>query len=53
MPIVLGAIVGVVKDHDITADVLVALALIGSLIIKEFFVDGQIKIIEADQVKLQ
>ncbi|SEQ09075.1 copper-(or silver)-translocating P-type ATPase [Treponema bryantii] len=93
VPIVLGAIVGVVKDHDITADVLVALALIGSLILKEFFaagevafimqigsiledftsdrakkgiskliklspkkanlfVDGQIKIIEADQVKL-
>lgn len=94
LPIVLGAIVGVVKDHDITADVLVALALIGSLILKEFFaagevafimqigsiledftsdrakkgiskliklspkkanlfVDGQIKIIEADQVKLR
>lgn len=93
VPIVLGAIVGVVKDHDITADVLVALALIGSLILKEFFaagevafimqigsiledftsdrakkgiskliklspkkanlfVEGQIKIIEADQVKL-
>jgi len=93
VPIVLGAIVGVVKDHDITADVLVALALIGSLILKEFFaagevafimqigsiledftsdrakkgiskliklspkkanlfVDGQIKIIEVDQVKL-
>lgn len=93
VPIVLGAIVGAVKDHDITADVLVALALIGSLILKEFFaagevafimqigsiledftsdrakkgiskliklspkkanlfVDGQIKIIEADQVKL-
>lgn len=93
VPIVLGAIFGVVKDHDITADVLVALALIGSLILKEFFaagevafimqigsiledftsdrakkgiskliklspkkanlfVDGQIKIIEADQVKL-
>ena len=93
VPIVLGAIVGLVKEHDITADVLVALALIGSLILKEFFaagevafimqigsiledftsdrakkgiskliklspkkanlfVDGQIKIIEADQVKL-
>ena len=93
VPIVLGAIVGLVKDHDITADVLVALALIGSLILKEFFaagevafimqigsiledftsdrakkgiskliklspkkanlfVEGQIKIIEADQVKL-
>lgn len=93
VPIVLGAIVGLVKDHDITADVLVAMALIGSLILKEFFaagevafimqigsiledftsdrakkgiskliklspkkanlfVDGQIKIIEADQVEL-
>ena len=93
VPIVLEAIVGVVKDHGITADVLVALALIGSLILKEFFaagevafimqigsiledftsertkkgiskliklnpkkanlfVDGQIKVIEADQVKL-
>ena len=93
VPIVLGAIVGLVKDHDITADVLVALALIGSLILNEFFaagevafimqigsiledftsdlakkgiskliklspkkanlfVEGQIKIIEADQVKL-
>ena len=35
LPIVLGAIVGVVKDHDITADVLVAMALIGSLILKD------------------
>ena len=93
VPIVLGAIIGLVKDHDITADVLVALALIGSLILREFFAagevafimqigsiledftsdrakkgiskliklspkkanlfaDGQIKIIEADQVKL-
>lgn len=93
LPIVLGAIVGLVKDHDITADVLVAMALIGSLILKEFFaagevafimqigsiledftsdrakkgiskliklspkkanllVDGQVKIIEADQIKL-
>lgn len=93
LPIVLGAIVGLVKDHDITADVLVAMALIGSLVLKEFFaagevafimqigsiledftsehakkgiskliklspkkanllIDGQIKIIDADQVKL-
>ena len=45
MPIVLGAIVGVVKDHDITADVLVALALIGSLILKEFFAAGEVAFI--------
>ena len=44
-PIVLGAIVGVVKDHDITADVLVALALIGSLILKEFFAAGEVAFI--------
>ena len=45
LPIVLGAIVGVVKDHDITADVLVALALIGSLILKEFFAVGEVAFI--------
>ena len=45
LPIVLGAIVGVVKDHNITADVLVALALIGSLILKEFFAAGEVAFI--------
>ena len=45
LPIVLGAVVGVVKDHDITADVLVALALIGSLILKEFFAAGEVAFI--------
>ena len=45
LPIVLGAIVGLVKDHDITADVLVALALIGSLILKEFFAAGEVAFI--------
>ena len=45
VPIVLGAIVGVVKDHDITADVLVALALIGSLILREFFAAGEVAFI--------
>ena len=45
VPIVLGAIVGLVKDHDITADVLVALALIGSLILKEFFAAGEVAFI--------
>ena len=45
VPIVLGAIVGLVKDHDITADVLVAMALIGSLILKEFFAAGEVAFI--------
>ena len=45
LPIVLGAIVGVVKDHDITADLLVAMALIGSLILKEFFAAGEVAFI--------
>ena len=45
VPIVLGSIVGLVKDHDITADVLVALALIGSLILKEFFAAGEVAFI--------
>ena len=45
LPIILGAIVGLVKDHDITADLLVALALIGSLILKEFFAAGEVAFI--------
>ena len=45
LPIILGAITGVVRDHDITADVLVALALIGSLILKEFFAAGEVAFI--------
>ncbi len=45
LPIVLGAIVGLVKDHDITADLLVALSLIGSLILKEFFAAGEVAFI--------
>ncbi len=45
IPIVFGAIVGVVKEHDITADVLVSLALIGSLALKEFFAAGEVAFI--------
>ena len=32
VPIVWGAIVGVVKEHDITADVLVSVAIVASLL---------------------
>jgi len=45
LPIIIGAVVGVVKDHDITADVLVSLALIGSMILKEWFAAGEVAFI--------
>ena len=35
-PIVWGAIVGVVKEHDITADVLVSVAIVASVLIGEY-----------------
>jgi heavy metal translocating P-type ATPase len=46
-PIVREAAVGLVKRFDVTADVLVALALIASLIIGEFFAAGEIAFIMA------
>ena len=36
LPIIWGAIVGVVKEHDITADVLVSVAIVASVIIGEY-----------------
>jgi heavy metal translocating P-type ATPase len=45
IPIILGAVKAVIQDHDITADVLVSLALIGSLIAKEFFAAGEVAFI--------
>ena len=36
VPIIWGAIVGVVKEHDITADVLVSVAIVASVIIGEY-----------------
>ena len=45
VPIVAGAAAGLVRDKDITADVLVAIALIGSLILKEFFAAGEVAFI--------
>jgi heavy metal translocating P-type ATPase len=44
-PIVLGAIRGLVKDFDIKADVLVSLALIASLCIREVFAAGEVAFI--------
>jgi heavy metal translocating P-type ATPase len=45
IPIIFGAVRAVIKDHDITADVLVSLALIGSLIAREFFAAGEVAFI--------
>lgn len=45
IPIIVGAVTAVIKEHDITADVLVSLALIGSLIAKEFFAAGEVAFI--------
>lgn len=45
LPIVIGAFIGVIKNHDITADLLVSIALIGSLILKEWFAAGEVAFI--------
>lgn len=45
IPIIIGAVKAVITEHDITADVLVSLALIGSLFAKEFFAAGEVAFI--------
>ena len=45
VPIVIGAVIGVVKEHDIKADVLVAIALVAAVIIGEIFAAGEIALI--------
>ncbi|MGI6230551.1 MAG: heavy metal translocating P-type ATPase [Tractidigestivibacter sp.] len=45
VPIVVGAVKAVVTEHDITADVLVSLALVGSLIANEYFAAGEVALI--------
>lgn len=47
IPIILGAIKGLVFDHDIKADVLVSIALIASIYIKEYFAAGEVAFIMA------
>ena len=44
-PILAGAFCGLVFEHDIKADVLVSLALIASVFIKEYFVAGEVALI--------
>lgn len=45
VPIVLGALIGLIKDHDVTADVLVSLALIGCLSLQEYAAAGEVAFI--------
>lgn len=45
VPIVWGAIIGVVKEHDITADVLVSVAIVASVLIQEYDAAAEIAII--------
>jgi heavy metal translocating P-type ATPase len=47
IPIIIGAIKGLVNDHDIKADVLVSIGLVASIIIKEYFAAGEIAFIMA------
>ncbi len=47
LPIVKGAIVGLVTEHDIKADVLVSIALIASILIGETFAAGEVALIMA------
>lgn len=42
IPILVGAIRGLVQDHDVTADVLVALALVASVATRQWFAAGEV-----------
>ena len=45
VPILVGAIKGVILEHDIKADVLVAMALVASVVTGEFFAAGEVALI--------
>ena len=45
VPIVCEAVIGLVTEFDITADVLVAIALIASIVIGEYFAAGEVALI--------
>ncbi len=45
IPIVFGAVRGLVKEFDVTADVLVAIALIAAVWIGEYFAAGEVAFI--------
>jgi heavy metal translocating P-type ATPase len=45
LPIVIGALIGLIRDHDVTADVLVSMALIGCLVLQEYAAAGEVAFI--------
>ena len=45
VPILVGAFKGVVFEHDVKADLLVAMALIASVVTKEYFAAGEVALI--------
>jgi len=45
LPIIIGALIGLIRDHDVTADVLVSLALIGCLSLQEYGAAGEVAFI--------
>jgi len=45
LPIIIGALIGLFKDHDVTADVLVSLALVGCLVLGEYAAAGEVAFI--------
>lgn len=45
VPILVGAIKGVILEHDIKADVLVAMALVASVVTGEYFAAGEVALI--------
>jgi heavy metal translocating P-type ATPase len=47
IPILIGAVKGLLIHHDIKADVLVSIALIASVLIKEYFAAGEVAFIMA------
>ena len=47
IPIVIGSVMALIKEHDIKADVLVSIALIASICIAEYFAAGEVAVIMA------
>lgn len=45
IPILIGALAGLIRDHDVKADVLVSIALVASVATSEFFAAGEVAII--------
>ena len=47
VPIVIGSVIALIKEHDIKADVLVSIALIAAIYIGEYFAAGEVALIMA------